>query len=662
MSGIVLRGRMWQQPGERPPGLRERVAALRYVPPFLRLVWEAHPAFAATMVALRLVRALVPVTVLWTGKLIVDQVVALTRGAGDVEALWRYVAVEIMVVVAGDLLARGSALVESLLGDLFSNHVSVRMMEHAATLDLEQFEDPSFYDHLERARVYTTDRIGLLAQLLNIGQDLLTLLSLGTALVAYSPWLGLLLVAAVLPSFLGETHYAGLEYSLLYRYTPQRRQLGYLRMVGASTETAKEVQMFGLARWLTDRYRVLAERFYQENRRLSIRKGISASLLGTIGTAGYYAAFVTVLLSAVRGAISLGQLTFLTAAFTRSRDLIARLLLAASEIYEQCLYLRDLFVFFEMRPRIASKPGARAVPTPIREGFEFEDVGFRYPGSDRWAVRHASFRLRPGERIALVGENGAGKTTVTKLLARLYDPTEGRITLDGVDLRDYDVASLRRAISVIFQDYIRYAMRFDENIGVGHIDAILPYLEAVERAPGATAGAEANGSGTATASPNGPRANGNGNGADYVGGVQLPRPLKVAAEQSLASTLLPRLPSGYRQMLGRHFEEGVDLSGGEWQKVALARAYMRDGQLIILDEPTASLDARAEYEVFTRFSALMAGRMAVLISHRFSTVRMADRIVVLSGGTTVEDGTHEELMERGGLYAELFSLQAAGYR
>lgn len=389
--------------------------------------------------------------------------------------------------------------------------------------------------------------------------------------------------------------------------------------------------MFGLAGWLSDRYAVLAQRYYDENKRLSVRKGIVSALLSIVGTLGYYGAYATILLSAVAGTITLGTLTFLAAAFGRSRDLIQRLLLSASDIYEQSLYLRDLFVFFEMVPTIHSLPGSPPVPDPIRTGFVFENVGFTYPGSDRWAVRHVNLAIAPGERIALVGENGAGKTTITKLLARLYDPTEGRILLDGVDLRTYDLASVREAIGVIFQDFVRYDMRFDENVGVGEIQGVAEYLaqarDATVEMPGVP-----------------------------------PAPLVDAAERSLASSLLPRFTGGYRQMLGRRFDDGVDLSGGEWQKIALARAYMRAAQLLILDEPTAALDARAEYEVFLRFSELMAGRMAVVISHRFSTVRMADRIIVLSGGRVVEEGTHEALAAGNGLYAELFEMQAAGYR
>ncbi len=617
---------------ERPKGWRERIAALGYLPALLRLVWETHHAYTVAMIVLRLVRAFVPVAGLWVAKLIIDQVVLLARTPGaPLTSLWRVVALELGVVIAGEFLARASSLIESLLGDLFSNTMSVRLMRHAATLDLEQFEDPEFYDHLERARRQTTARIGLIAMLLSMGQDMLTLGTLAAALVVHNPWLLLLLTVAILPSFLGETHFAALSYSLLFRRTPERRELDYLRYVGASDKTAKEVHMFGLAGWLSDRYAALASRYYEENKRLSTRKAVVSALLSIVGTFGYYGAYVTILLRAVAGTISLGTLTFLAAAFSRSRDLIQRLLLSASDIYEQSLYLKDLFVFFEMQPSIRSRPGAPRVPSPMRTGFVFEDVGFQYPGSDRWAIRHVNLSIVPGERIALVGENGAGKTTITKLLARLYDASEGRILLDGVDLREYDLASLREAIGVIFQDFVRYDMRFDENVGVGEIEGVTGYLAQVRDAAPGTA--------------DGP-----------------PPALVDAADRSLASSLLPRFADGYRQMLGRRFDDGVDLSGGEWQKIALARAYMRAAQLLILDEPTAALDARAEYEVFVRFNQLMAGRMAVVISHRFSTVRMADRIVVLSGGQVVEEGTHASLLERQGLYAELFEMQAAGYR
>jgi len=619
----AFRGRRGAPGDDGPSSWRDRLDALRYLPALFRLIWRTHRGYTAGIVVLRVVRSVIPVATFWVGKLILDSVIGAKSGAAPLSNVWRYLVVELLIVLGAEILARASSLIESLLGDLFSNEMSVELMKHAAKLDLAQFEDPEFYDHLERARRQTLGRIALLSLLLSMSQDGLTLLTLAGALIAYSPWLLILLALAVIPSFLGETHFASLGYSLLFRWTPERRQLDYLRYVGASDKTAKEVQMFGLAPWLTDRYRELSQRFYEENRKLSVRRAVVSASLSVVGTMGYYAAYVVILIRAVRGDITIGTLTFLAASFGRGRDVIQNILLSASNVFEQALYLRDLFVFLDMQPTIHSPPDARPVPQPIREGFVFDDVGFRYPGSERWAIRNVNLTLRPGERVALVGENGAGKTTITKLLARLYDPTEGQITLDGVDLREYDLASLRRAIGVIFQDFVRYDMRFDENIGVGEIDSVRGDLE---------------------------KHNGT------------PKSITAAAENSLAASLLPRFPKGYQQMLGRRFDEGVDLSGGEWQKIALARAYIRDAQVLILDEPTAALDARAEYEVFLRFSELVAGRMAILISHRFSTVRMADRIIVLRHGQVEEQGSHEELLAKPGLYEELFRMQAAGYR
>lgn len=610
------------------PTWRDRKAALRYIPPLLKMVWETSSSYTLAMVILRILRSFIPVATLWIGKLIIDGVVQMRGTTPNFQYLGKLIVLEIAIVIVGEALARASSLIESLLGDKFSNRTSILLMEHASTLDLYHYENPAFYDQLERARRQTSGRLSLLASILTMGMDFLTLISLGAALLFFSPWLLLLLLIAVLPGFFGETRFASLQYSLFYRWTPERRELDYLRYLGASDDAVKEVQMFGLSRWLIERFRRLSDRFYDENKRLSIRKSIVSTALSFIGTLGYYVAYIVLIVRAVRGEITIGSLTFLAASFARSRDLIQRLLLGASDIYEQCLYLKDLFDFFEMKPTIFSKPGASPVPEVIREGFRFEAVGFRYPGSERWAVRHITFQLKPGERIALVGENGAGKTTLTKLIARLYDPTEGQILLDGKDLREYDLASLRRAISVIFQDFVAYDLKLDENIGVGEIEQTKSYLDHPE----------------------------NGNHSS------VPSSIVEASEKSLAASLLQRLPGGYRQMLGHRFDEGVALSGGEWQKVALARAYMRDAKLLILDEPTAALDARAEYEVFKRFSQLVGNRMAVIISHRFSTVRMADRILVLNDGIIVEDGSHESLLARKGLYAELFTLQAEGYR
>jgi ATP-binding cassette subfamily B protein len=598
------------------------------------LAWRTHRGYAALTIALRLLRALVPIVALWLGKLIIDAIVAARAGRPDSTRLWTLVALEMVVVLAGEALSKASTVIEGLFGNLCSDYISEKIIQHAATLDLTHFEDPAFYDRLERAQRQTTGRIGLLVQLLTGCQDIITLVSLASAVTVYSPLLFCLLIASVAPGFMGEAHFTSLEYALVYRWTPERRKLDYLRFLSGSNSTIKEVLMLGLGDWLVKRYSALARRFYGEMKSLAIRKGLAATGLSLLGVLGYYAAYVVILLRGFYGVISIGTLTFLAASFSRSRDVSQRLIMTATNVYEQSLYSKDLFDFFATQPRLVSRPGALNVPDRIRGGIVFEDVGFQYPQSDRWAIRDVSFQIGAGERLAIVGENGAGKTTIAKLLARLYDPTEGRIFLDGIDLRDYDLASLRHAIGIIFQDFVRYDLRLDENIAVGEIDGLEDYLETTD-AKSAT--------------------------AEQDGHVTHPS-IASAAEKAQASSLAARLPGGYRQMLGHRFEKGVELSGGEWQKIALARAYIRNAQVIILDEPTAMLDARVEYEVFTRFAELVSGQMALLISHRFPTVRMADRIIVLRAGTVVEEGTHDELVARKGLYAELFSLQSEGYR
>jgi ATP-binding cassette, subfamily B, bacterial len=626
---------------------RDRISAIRYIFPLLKLVWDTNRVYVVVVVALRLVRSFTPVAALWVGKLIIDAVITMRGVGGNTSQLWKLIVLEAAIVGTGDVVARALAVMEALLADLFNNYTSIKLMSHAATLDLYHFEAPEFYDRLERARQQTSMRLGLLAQILSIGQDLLTLITLGAALFVFKPWLLALLTVAVIPGFFAEKRFAVHEYSLFRLWTPARRRLDYLRYVGASNATAKEVQMFGLSPWLTARFRRLAQKFFAENKRLSIRRSLVGSGLSLVSTLGYYAAYVQILIAALDGSITIGAMTFLSGSFMRMRDLVQRLLTAASGVYQQALYLKDLFDFFDLKPSITSRPGAPPAPRSLSEGVVFEDVGFRYPGSDKWAVRHMSFRLRPGERVALVGENGAGKTTLAKLLARLYDPGEGRILLDGKDLREYDLISVRQMIGVIFQDFVRYDWCFDENIGVGEIDAVKSYLDSLEELKTVN-GKRRFGKArleTVTAEP-----------------LPIPFPIVSAAEKSLASTLLPRFSEGYRQMLGRRFDHGIELSGGEWQKIALARAYIRDARVLILDEPTAALDARAEYEVFKGFSQLVTGRTAVIISHRFSTVRMADRIIVLQNGAVIEEGAHADLIAGGGLYAKLFALQAQGYQ
>lgn len=595
---------------------RARFASLGNVRPLFKLVWETSPPLVVSTVLLRLFRALLPLAMLWVPKLILDAVVAfVSHGTGNLNRVWKLVAIELGLAIGSDILGRVNTLCDSLLGDRFTDLISVRLMRHAITLDLSSFEDPVFYDKLERARRQSNGRLTLLSSLLNMGQDALTLVSLSAGLIVFSPWLMVLLVAAVIPAFLGETHFTQLSYSVHYRWTPQRRMLDYIRFLGASAQSAKEVKIFGLGGHLAQRYDELAQGIYLENKKIAIKRATVGSALNVVSTGGYYGAYVAVLAKTLAGAISIGTFTFLTGAFSRSRSYIERILSGFNDISEQAIFLQDLFEFFAMQPTIRSRPEALPAPRPIRRGFEFRNVSFGYPGSDRMVVQNINFHLHPLEKVALIGENGAGKTTLVKLLARLYDPTEGQILLDGVDLREYDVEDLRREIGVIFQDYIRYDMLARENIGFGKVESMAEQSR-----------------------------------------------LETAAYKSLAKELIGRFPNGYDQMVGRRFEGGVDLSGGEWQKLALARAYMRDAQLLILDEPTATFDARAEYEVFQRFSELTRDRMAVLISHRFSTVRMADRILVLAGGEIMEQGTHEQLVALGGRYAELFELQAAGYR
>jgi ATP-binding cassette subfamily B protein len=610
-----------------PQTFRARLGALRNLPPFLKLVWQTSPGITLAQGVLRLARALLPVAALYVGALIIDEVVRLTQApsagatleqwlaSGALDALGILLALEFGLAVVSDILGRGISLLDSLLSEKLSTATSVRLMEHAARLDLEDFEDSEFQDRLERARMQAAGRSGLMSQLFGQAQDLVTIASFAAGLLVYAPWLIVLLAVALVPAFIGEAHFNAQSYWLNYQRAPERRELDYLRQVAASAETAKEVKIFGLHPFLIARYLELAVSFFRASRRIALRRAAWGSLLTAVSTIAYYFAYAYIVWRTLQGEFSIGNLTFLAGSFLRLRGLLEQLLTGFSSVAGQALYLDDLFSFFEIEPEIASPANPRPFPNPIRDGFAFDDVGFRYPGAERWAVRNLSFRQQAGEVLALVGENGAGKTTIVKLLSRLYDPDEGRILLDGHDLREYDLFELRRKIGVIFQDFVRFHLTAADNIAVGRIDA-RGDRERIVR----------------------------------------------AAERGLADAVIAKLPAGYEQVIGKRFRQGIELSGGEWQKIAIARAYMRDAQVLILDEPTAALDARAEFEVFRRFKELSAGRTAVLISHRFSSVRMADRIVVLGDGRVEAFGTHAELLAQGGRYAELFELQAAGYR
>ncbi len=593
---------------------KQQFSAIGNLPRFFKMIWEASSQMTIANVVLRLLKSAFPLLMLYIGKEIIDEVLELIKQPGSMNRLWLLVGLEFGLAILSELMNRAITLLDSLLGDLLSNKSSEQLIRHAATLDLYQFEDSNFYDKLERARRQTTGRTVLMSMVLTQAQEFITILFLGAGLVVFNPWLIVILAIAVIPSFLGETHFNQRTYSLTTGWTPERRELDYLRYIGASDETAKEVKIFNLADFLANRFKDISDKYFKANAKLATSRASWGAILSAIGTVAYYGAYVFILIQTVGGIITVGTLTFLAGSFQRMQGMLQGIMNRFSKIAEQSLYLQDLFDFFELQPQITSNGTGLPIPTEIKEGFVFENVSFKYLNSEKWAIRDLSFRLKKGEKMALVGENGAGKTTLVKLLARLYEPTEGRILLDGIDIRQYDLASLRNAIGIIFQDYIRFQMKAAENIAIGNITQL-------EERP----------------------------------------TIENAAQKSLADTVVQELPKKYEQVLGKRFAEGIELSGGQWQKVALARAYMREAQLLILDEPTSALDARAEHEVFQRFSELIEGKMAVLISHRFSTVRMADRILFLENGMMKEMGSHEELLAKGGKYAELFNLQAKGY-
>ncbi len=593
----------------------ERIAALKNVPPVLRILWDSGPAVVAWGLVLRFLVAGGPLLGAWIAKNIINGVEQAIRGRGVPAHFWQFVAAEVAVVVGTGLLVRFIDYGDALLADRYTHYVSIRVMQQAAQLDLTTYENPDYYDRLERARVQATDRLAMIQMMGRLIQQVLATLLFSGALLWYAPVLLVLLILAVVPSFLGETHFAFLGYAKNFRQTPAKREMDYIRQVGGSKEAAKELKLFNLSEYFTGRFTRLSEGIYKENVALSKRRVFWGGLFSVIGNGGYYGSYIYIIWRAIHGGYDIGTFSFITGAVQQSQSALQQVFSLASGIADQALFLTDLIGFFEMKPTVVSIENGRKVPRPIRQGFEFRNVSFAYPGTTRKVLKDFDFRLRPGERVALIGENGQGKTTVVKLITRLYDPTQGSILLDGVDLREYDLDDLHQEMGVIFQDFMRYDMTVRDNIAVGRVE--LPHTD-----------------------------------EDIAG----------AAEKSLAASVVKKLGGGYSQMLGRRFESGVDLSGGEWQRIALARAYLRDAQLLILDEPTAALDARAEMEVFERFAELTTGKMALFVSHRFSTVRMADRIVVLAGGQLVEEGDHARLIALGGRYAEMFEMQAASYR
>jgi len=580
------------------------------------MIWRTNKGLFTANVGVRLFNAFLPVVMLWVGKEIIDEVI-LKAGAEvkELNRLWTLVAIEFGLALVSDISGRFIALSDGLLGDLYGNQSSVELIQKTAKMDLADLEDSEFYDKLERARRQTTNRVGLMSNVLSQAQDFITVTSLIGALIYFEPWLILLLVASIIPAFINELKYSKTSYSLMKSWTPERRELDYLRMIGASDVTAKEVKLFGLADYISSNFRRLSHKYYMANRTLAINRSLWGSIFHIIGDLAYYGAYVLVVFRVISGVLSVGQLTFLAGSFSRLRNKLQTIFFRFTKITESAMYLQDYFEFIDLKPFRSGTKGGLPLPTFIKEGFTFQDVVFRYPNSAKNVIDGLSFTIKKGDKLALVGENGAGKTTLVKLLLRLYEPSSGVILLDGVNIQEYDREGYQQFFGAIFQDFVKYYLDAKTNIAVGKISE----AENIEM-------------------------------------------IKHAAELSLADEVVSALPDGYDQTLGRRFKKGAELSGGQWQKIALARAYMADSQVIILDEPTSALDARAEYEAFQRFIGLTQGKTSIIISHRFSTVRMADRILVLKEGKALEIGSHEELMSNNKLYAELFDLQAEGYK
>jgi ATP-binding cassette, subfamily B, bacterial len=595
--------------------------------PYFALIWSSGATLMVASLAMRLVRALLPMAILLVAKLIVDGVVVAMHAPIQPSQLQDWLSnpqllrllllllAEFTLAVSADALGRAVSLIDGLLSERLSKTASVKLMRHAAALDLAQLEDAGFQDQLDRARHQTSSSMTLMTQVFNQLQDLVTVTSFTIGLLIYAPWVTVLLVLSLLPAFMGEAHFNTAGYALDFLATHDKREVDYLRQTTSNIETAKEIKIFDLSGMLIARYRQLTKLIYNAHRNLGLRRAGWGTVFSFIGTAGNYFAYGSIVWGTVSGHYSVGELTFLVASFQRLRGLLEGLLAGLSSIGGQALYLKDLFSFFDIKPTILSPSKPRLFPTPMRSGITFENVGFKYPGAKLWTIRNLNLKLEVGETVALVGENGAGKTTLVKLLARLYDPSEGRILLDGYDLREYDIADLRRSLGIIFQDFVRYNFTVSDNVAVGDMSARHDEFR-----------------------------------------------IRRAATRARADGVINKLANGYQQMIGKRFRDGVDLSGGEWQKIAIARAYMRQAEMLILDEPTAALDARSEFEVFQKFKDLSKGKTTLFISHRFSSVRMADRVLVFADGKLEAQGTHEELLAERGRYAELFELQAAGYR
>ncbi|MBZ9626878.1 ABC transporter ATP-binding protein/permease [Psychroflexus sp. CAK1W] len=595
---------------------KSNFASLKFIPRFLSKVYHTHPGLFVANVILRLLKSLIPIALLWVGKEIIDEVILqVDLDNKDLTRLYWLIGIELLLAIFSDVFNRLIALTDGLLGDLYSNSSSIELIQKTAKVELASLEDSEFYDKLERARQQTTSRVTLMSNVLAQIQDIITIISLITGLIYFYPILIVLLVISIIPSFINELKYSQSSYSLQKSWTPERRELDYMRMIGASDVTAKEIKLFGLADFISNTFKRISDKYYKANKKLSIKKSLWGGTFHVFGDLAYYGAYVFIVLKAVAGFVTIGDLTFLAGSFSRLRSQLQTVFSRFSNITESAMYLQDYFEFIDMDFSGDHPEQYREGPTEFKHSIRFEQVSFRYPGSEKDVLTNISFELIKGEKLALVGENGAGKTTLIKLLLRLYDPTEGQILMDGVPVQEYRKPDYQKMLGAIFQDFVKYYLTAKINIAVGNIEE------------------EHN--------------------LDKI---------KNAAVQSLANDVIEGLPEGYDQGLGRRFRKGAELSGGQWQKIALARAYMSVAPIIILDEPTSALDARAESEVFQRFIGLTEDRTSIIISHRFSTVRMADRILVLQNGRILELGTHQELLAKPQLYAELFELQAEGYR
>jgi ATP-binding cassette subfamily B protein len=602
-----------------PEKWRQLRRSFTHTPQAVRFVWRTNRWATVGLGLLTLCGALLPASQAWVGKLIVDGVVASIQTDQDAEQVRKvfiYLLLELGLFLLSAAFNHGRRLIQQLIQLQLANRIRAEIIGKALTLDLAYFEDSDFYDRLQNARREGGYKpVELINDTFLIVQNSITLISFALLMLRFSPWLVVVLLATGIPSFIAETRYSERGFRLLTRRAPETRQVNYLSRLLTEDTAVKEIKLFNLGRTLLNRYTTLFDKFFEEDKSLALRRATAGFGLGLIATLGFYGSYAWIVWYTVQGKISLGDMTLYLAIFRQGQSTFQSILSAVGNIYENNLFMANFFEFLCLEPLMKITGQKRKLSLPLRGGIEFRDVGFRYPDSQEWALRGVNLIIRPGEKIALVGHNGAGKTTLIKLLSRLYDPSEGSILIDGIDIRDLDPLELQQTIGVIFQDFVRYHLPVRENIGFGQIDA----MDDDER-------------------------------------------IAAAARKSGAHAVAEELPEGYETMLGRWFHDGHELSLGQWQKVALARAFMRDAEILVLDEPTASVDARTEYEIFQNFKALTEGKMAILISHRFSTVRMADRIAVIQDGRIAELGTHDELLRRAGTYAELFSMQAEGYR